>query len=150
MLLNFRDAWPAYADGGGGDGGVGCARALAAVRVAAAACNGAGDGDSADDGPPAEVAALATSLMDGWGLADLHPFVALPHLARAERDLRARTDRARGARVARRWNLRRANAAAVAAAAVAVDSEDGGYSADGTGAVELPPSADGQNDWRTE
>ena len=149
MLLNFRDAWPAYADGGGGDGGVGCARALAAVRAAAAACNGAGDGDSADDGSPAEVAALATSLMDGWGLADLHPFVALPHLARAERDLRARTDRARGARVARRWNLRRANPAAVVTPA-AVDSEDGGYSADGAGAVAAPLGAGGRNDRRTE
>ena len=83
VLLNFRDAWPADAGCGGGDGGVGCARALAAVRAAAAACNGADDGDRADDGPPAEVAALTTSLMDGRGLADQHSFVALLHLARA-------------------------------------------------------------------
>ena len=101
-LLNFRDAWPTDADGSGGDGGVGCTRALAAVRAAAATCNGTGDGDSADDRPPAKVAALTMSLMDGRGLADLHFFVALPHLARTERDLRAQTDRARDPRVARR------------------------------------------------
>ena len=92
------------------------------------------------------MAALATSLMDGWGLADLHPFVALPHLARAERDLRARTDRARNAHVVRRQDLQRANAAAAAAAAAvtAVDSENDGDATDGAAAVTAPRApADG-------